>query len=148
MCIRDSFYAVLVILATQSAIITRVGFGLIIEPRSLLKRAAPFRNGWFITATTPLGVLCLLTPWIVAGEFDDRHGSSAWKLAFLLFLLLAAATISGPLLLVAVLLPIELLIRGLTRVVTGRSKSERTEGIGQIRLAWFITCLLYTSRCV
>lgn len=35
-------YAVLAILAMQSAIVTRVGFGLIMEPRSPLKRAARF----------------------------------------------------------------------------------------------------------
>ncbi len=140
--LTTAFYAVLAILAMQSAIVTRMGFGLIMEPRSLLKRAAPFRHGWFITATTPVAVLCLLTPWIAAGEFDDRRGSSTWQLAFLLFLLLAAATISGPLLLVAVLLPVELLIRGVVRVATGRSNSERSDGAGQIRLAGFIAYLV------
>ena len=140
--LTSAFYAVLAILAMQSAVVTRVGVGLVIEPRSLLKRAAPFRDGWFITAATPVAVLCLLAPWIVAGEFDDRRESSAWQLAFLLFLLLVAATISGPLLLVAVLLPIELLIRGLVRVVTGRSKSDRSEGIGTLRLAGVITYLV------
>lgn len=140
--LTTAFYAVLAILAMQSAIVTRVGFGLIMEPRSLLKRAAPFRHGWFITAATPVAVLCLLTPWILAGEFDDRRGTSAWLTGLLLFLLLASATISGPIVLVAVLLPIELLIRGLARVVIGRSKSERSEGIGHIRLAGFITYLV------
>lgn len=140
--LTSAFNAVLAILAMQSAVVTRVGFGLIIEPRSLLKRAAPLRHGWFITAATPVAVLCLLAPWIAAGEFDDRRGSSAWQLAFLLFLLLAAATISGPLLLVAVVLPVELLIRGLVRVATGRSRSERSDGAGQIRLVGFITYLV------
>ena len=141
-----AFSSVLAILAIQSAIVSRLGFGLIVEPRSLLKRAAPFRGGWFITAATPVAVLCLLTPWIVTGEFDDRRGSSSWLIAFLLFLLLIAATASGPILLAAVLLPLELLARGLGRVVTGRSKAERSEGIGQIRLAGFIVYL--TALCL
>ena len=95
--LTSAFYAVLAILAIQSAVVTRVGFGLIIEPRSLLKRAAPLRHGWFITAATPVAVLCLLAPWIAAGEFDDRRGSSAWQLAFPLFLRVSREDPLGPL---------------------------------------------------
>lgn len=139
--LTQSLYAMLVIMSLQSAVMTRIGFGLLAEPRSRLQRAAPVRGAWLITAVTPVAVLCLLLPWILGGTFDDHRESSPATIAWLLFLLLAAATISGPLLLVVVLLPIELLIRGLARLATGRTKSARSEAFGQMRLAGFITYL-------
>lgn len=95
--LTSAFYAVLAILATQSALVTRVGFKLIIKPLSLRKPAAQLRHGWFITAATPVAVLCLLTQWIAAGEFADRRGSSAWQLALPLFLRVSSEDTLGPL---------------------------------------------------
>jgi hypothetical protein len=134
--VTSALSAIMIVLGVQGAVMTRVGLQVYLTASdSRLQRTPPYRV-WVVTPFSPVLVLLAVLPWVLGGSFGPGHSvaGSLWLL-FLLFVLAAGL---GLLAVPAVLAPLELLGRGVGKVVRGTGARTRREGAGYVRGALYL----------
>lgn len=137
--VTGAIVAIMVVIGLQWALMLRLGWRVYDRPASRrLRRKAPFR-GWWATPFTPLLALALTLPWALDGVLGTREtlAEDLW----LLFLLFVMAAGLGLLAVPAVLVPVEMLLRGVVRLVTARGPADRQEGTSYLWGAFGIAAL-------
>lgn len=134
--VTDVVLGIMLTLGLQWAVALRLGWRVYALPADRrLRRRYPFR-GWWFTPATPVLATVLVLPWALDGVFG--LGSTVAGDLWLLFLLFLMAALLGLLAVPAVLVPLELLVRGVVRLATARGRADRRDGTGYL---WGAVCI-------